>query len=480
MSDRFASRLTAAVLIFGTALHLAAYFARPSFWYDEAYLLLNIRDRGYAELLGPTLNAQAAPPLFMWALRLLYDVFGMGELAMRFVPMVAGLLSLYVAVPLGRVAVAGPGRVFPVVFAAASIHLLKLSNDVKPYSLDVLMTELILWAGVVYLAPTSQPRSRKAEAGLLLLGVAAPWASYPAAFALAGVGLAWFVACVRRPDRHTILGFALYVVSGAASAAGLYVAAVRHQRTDTLTDYWKFGFLDGSSGQAAVTSFFRTAYQAADYHTTGLGVVFLILCPFGCAALWRRRPEMALAVGGGLPFLLAANLLKLYPIYGRLMMFAAPVTWVLASAALGDALARLRGRWRWAAFAAFLLLPLPDAVRSVKLAATGGQAMPQFREAYEHLNARRQPADVVYHAMPEPFMVYHGRQENGYDTTTPAETVIARAAGRRLWLVSPPDRSAAGLPKLADWDAKLTAAGFRKTHDAAFFGVVVSAYEPGK
>ncbi|WP_020475462.1 glycosyltransferase family 39 protein [Zavarzinella formosa] len=475
--DRFVSWLTIGVLILGTAGHLAAYFSRPSFWYDEAYLLLNIREKSYVELLGPTLNQQAAPPLFMWSLRLMYDLFGMSELAMRFPPMLAGLLALFVAVPLGRTALPSSGRLWPVWFAALSFHGITLSNDVKPYSLDLLMTELVLLAGLSRLKPPGPDHPRYAEAGLLLLAVLAPWLSYPSVFSLGGVGLAWAWVCVRHRDRRTIIGFLSYVLMGLASGIVLYLTVIRFQRTATLTDYWAFGFIDCRSGWDAMRSLLSLVRQAGDYHTTGMGIPFLVLAPLGWLVLRRRSPAAALALTGAVLLMLAANLMKAYPMQGRLVMFAAPIMWLSVGAALGETLDRIGGRWRQILFAVFLFLPVSDVSRTVLLVKNGGGTMTDFRGACDYLRKHRQPEDTVWMPMPEPYNIYNGSPDGLVSSRLSIDGVIAAAAGHRIWLVTPPDGPMRSFATIAEFETSLTAAGYRKTDEQPFFGILALTYE---
>src|SRR5689334_4080513 len=79
-SRRTATRWAlAALLAVGVAARLRLYASCPSYWYDEAYLLLNVFRKSCLELLGPLRDDQAAPPLFLWALRGLYAACGGGE-----------------------------------------------------------------------------------------------------------------------------------------------------------------------------------------------------------------------------------------------------------------------------------------------------------------------------------------------------------------------------------------------------------------
>ena len=56
-------------LVLGLALRLYHYCLGPSVWHDEAALIRNVLSKNFAELLGPLIYAEAAPPLFLWVER---------------------------------------------------------------------------------------------------------------------------------------------------------------------------------------------------------------------------------------------------------------------------------------------------------------------------------------------------------------------------------------------------------------------------
>src|SRR5256885_8776879 len=98
-------------LALGLAVRLRHYVAAPSYWYDEAYVLVNVFDKSFAELTGPLRCDQAAPPLFLWALRALYLLAGGSEWVMRapaFAASVLAVLAMYTAAR----RVTGPPRPF--------------------------------------------------------------------------------------------------------------------------------------------------------------------------------------------------------------------------------------------------------------------------------------------------------------------------------------------------------------------------------
>src|SRR5262249_8666770 len=120
------------LLTLGLGVRLVQYFTIPSYWYDEAFLLVNIYDRDFAELIGPLRAECVIPPFFLWVLRVLFLLFGDGELAMRLPALAAGVAGLVLIIPLARRVVGSPGWIAGLALCAVSHHALTHSYEVRP------------------------------------------------------------------------------------------------------------------------------------------------------------------------------------------------------------------------------------------------------------------------------------------------------------------------------------------------------------
>src|SRR5262249_27942312 len=134
--------LLAALIAVGLAARCRQYLAAPSYWYDEAFLLTNVMDKSFGELIGPLTEHQVTPPLFLWLLRALYVTAGSGELIMRFPALAASMAALFLMIPLARRLLGGTAWIWPVALCAVSNHALAHAYQVKPYSSDLLVTLL--------------------------------------------------------------------------------------------------------------------------------------------------------------------------------------------------------------------------------------------------------------------------------------------------------------------------------------------------
>ncbi len=137
-------RASVALIVAACALRIQHWIANPSLWLDESYLAVNILERGFAHLHQPLEYSQSAPYLFLIASKCLVAVFGGGEMVLRFIPLTASLLSLGVFWRLAKATF--PEPVVPVVVAifAFSHRPLSYAHELKQYSVEILLTTLVL------------------------------------------------------------------------------------------------------------------------------------------------------------------------------------------------------------------------------------------------------------------------------------------------------------------------------------------------
>src|SRR3712207_5144043 len=83
-----------ALVLSGIGFRAAQYLSQRSFWEDESFIVLNLRDKTAAELLGRLDHDQAAPPLFLLIQRGVVVTLGPTEFGLRLLPLAAGIGSL--------------------------------------------------------------------------------------------------------------------------------------------------------------------------------------------------------------------------------------------------------------------------------------------------------------------------------------------------------------------------------------------------
>jgi 4-amino-4-deoxy-L-arabinose transferase-like glycosyltransferase len=361
--------------------------------------------------------SQASPVGFLALERFAVVVFGRGELALRLVPLVSGLLSLYLFYVLGVKWLDRSAALFALGLLAIAEPFIYYSAEVKHYSTDVMCALLI------YLSLTRVMRDAASLASLLVLtvtGAVAVWFSYPAAFVLAGIGapLALFSVC--RKKWAGLLRLSVVGSVWALSFVICYLVLIRQvaANPDQLW-FWRSGFVPFSS-LGVTAEWLRKSFMDFSQGTlrlpTALGCanVGALALLVGCYVTFRKKKQELAVIVGPVLFCLLASSLRRYPFKGRLLLFLAPGALLL----MGNGAAQLAGHCRYrflrlGGLVLVILLFMPVAYRAL------GLALPPYGEeeikpVIQNIWERRQPGDIVYvHYGANPAFQYY-REVYGY------------------------------------------------------------------
>jgi len=93
--NSFSWKWAVGLLAVGLAWRLLRYALQFPIWGDEAFICVNLLDRDYLGLLDPLDYKQVAPILFLWSELTAFRLIGGSELAIRLLPFLAGVGSLF-------------------------------------------------------------------------------------------------------------------------------------------------------------------------------------------------------------------------------------------------------------------------------------------------------------------------------------------------------------------------------------------------
>jgi hypothetical protein len=356
--DRFPLLLGLA-LGFGMGLRVIQFAAASSLDIDESMLALNIAARSYTALLEPLDYGQTAPIPFLWAERLVTQLAGVGEVSLRALPFVAGMVLPVAVYRLARRLLATEGALLATAFAALAPILIRYSVTLKPYVLDALITVLLIEVALDVLAASPSPSSPSPPATaaadpwrrLLVAGAIAVVVSQPAIFVLTGFGAAVLAESRlrRAPGAYRRLTTGVVVWGGPFIA--VYVTFYRATATsEYMQQYWAASFLSPGSPEL----FHRAGLVAREIlfpvfvgsrpHVFLVTAVLLALCGAGLFGLGRRSgPWAAVLLAGPLAAAVGASALHRYPLGARTMLFAVPLLILMMAEGVVLAVARLRG-----------------------------------------------------------------------------------------------------------------------------------------
>jgi hypothetical protein len=334
----------ALLLVTGSALRVMPFLLDRSLWLDEARLALNVLDRSPAQLLAPLDYDQAAPVGFLLLEKQAVLAFGEGERALRLVPLLAGLASLWVfSLVAGRWLAPAESLLALALFALAQ-PVVYYATEVKQYSTDVFVALALLWA-----AGWALDARRNAMWVLAPVGVLSVWFSHPAVFVAAGAGLTLVLSAWLRGDRRRAALFAAVAAAWAASFLTCYALVLSGSDPKRfLVHFWADGFPPLPPRSLAdlfwpVRAFFGFFVDPVGIRLPGLAAAALVV---GCRRWWQDdRRVLALLVLPGLFTLLAAILrrypfptsasLDSYPLPGRVVLFLVPGAVILMASGIG-------------------------------------------------------------------------------------------------------------------------------------------------
>jgi Dolichyl-phosphate-mannose-protein mannosyltransferase len=392
----------------GGALRLGQYLFRRSMWGDEDLIGLNIANRSFAKLLQPLTGNQAAPPGFLFVERGSMLAFGMNEYAFRVFALIAGVVSLVFVVRVAR-RVLSPGLV-PVATALAALApwLIFYSAELKPYSLDVLTTLVLIEATIALL---SGPVTARRALVWGALAAVAFWFSYTALLVFAGLAVVAGAVVLWRRRLRATAWLAAAGLLAAASGAELYRVQLRAERQNTaLTTYWarRQAFPPRHPVSREGLAWLANAWHLAVHNPFGFAEVALTtgLVIAGLVTLLRRRPLAAMLFVAPLPFLLAAAWRRSYPVQLRLLLFLVPLVLLIVAAAAdwlrpSDRKAMSRRTAAIAAAATLVaLVPIGIAAASPVRTSLDAVAHPftrnELRPVFEFIRDHRRPGDAVW------------------------------------------------------------------------------------
>lgn len=337
----------------GIGWRLVRYLLQFPIWGDEAYVCLNLHERGYLDLIRSLAYNQAAPILFLWGERTALHWLGDSELALRLLALVCGCAALLLFTRLARITLAPGPALLAVGLLAVSYFPVRHACEVKPYAGDLLVSVALLTVAAGWLRQPHRP------AGLLLLTLLLPIAlglSYPSVFVAGGISLA-LLAVVWKQQRWVQGAFLLFNLVLVVGFLVYYPLQSRVQIDPEsaasyadLQRYWSRAFppndpLAWPVWLLEVHTGWMFAYPVGG--PSGRSVVTLLLVLIGIVVLWhsRQRQWLGLLLAPFVLTLVAAALHR-YPYGGsaRVAQHLAPAICLLAAVGLGTLVQRLERR----------------------------------------------------------------------------------------------------------------------------------------
>jgi hypothetical protein len=383
----------------GILLRVWAYGSNTSLWLDEILLSRNILDLPVGSLLTRPLELdQVAPRGFLLGEWLAVRLMGRNELALRLLPFLCSVAGMMLFRSLVVRALDGLAVPLALGLFAIAVPLIRYGAEVKQYELDAAaaIALLLLALGLRDSEASTRRLIAAGAAGLVIV-----WFSQASVLVMGGLGLAMAVQWLIARDRGTMRALAITVAMWAIASI-VAIADGRRSMTPAtqsfMDEFWRTGFFPWPMTSFSDLGWFWT--QASTLLTDPFllryrwPALFLGLALVGLVALWRRRRDVALSIGGPVVVAIVAAVAHQYPFRGRLMVYLIP-SFLLAIAAGAELVREAASRVHFALGAAVMLVPLVPAVEALA-AAPPPYDGEHHRAVLQFLEQHRRPDDVIH------------------------------------------------------------------------------------
>jgi hypothetical protein len=335
----------------GVLVRLEVYFRDRRFGLDEMSLWGNIERIQVLDFSHPLSGDQLAPLGFLTALRALVWALGETRHVARLIPLVSGIAALVLFCRLARLVLPRHAAVIALCLVVCSEDLIYYSSEMKPYSLDVAFGLALSLAALDALRkPLSARRAVVTAIGVLI----APWFSFPSVFIAAGGGATLIVTSILvRAYRNAALWAAIGAVWLISFGASYKVSLTLLSPDTSMYYFWDFAFLPIlpwptsliralKAGGILLEIFVNPLNMVAPpWIGVALPIVFFFL---GGASLLRRSASVWAILVLPIALAIAASILKLYPLHGRLILELVPAFFLLIAEGAGLLLSQTAGR----------------------------------------------------------------------------------------------------------------------------------------
>jgi uncharacterized membrane protein len=333
------------ILGIGVVLRVIVYLSNRSMWLDELSLKGNIVDKAVFDFSENLTNDQLAPFGFLIVQRALVRLLGDSNFVMRLVPMIAGILSLFLFAILARRVLPRRAAMVALVLFAFSDDLIYYSSEMKPYAVDLAVGLAITLAT---LAALGSPASARSASLLAATAALAPWWSFSSAFVVAGCGAVLILESVISGRYRTA---SIWAMLGLGWLAIFYASFVSSRALlgpyTTMYRFWDFAFIPNHSTlgvdhameivRADVVKaagilleiFVNPLYLVAPAWPKFGVILPLVLLQIGELAMARRSWAIYLLLVLPIAMALVAAGYQKYPIHGRLMLELVPALLLL-------------------------------------------------------------------------------------------------------------------------------------------------------
>ena len=398
------------ILIAGALPRLAQYCSNRSLWCDEALLALNVLHRPWSGLVKPLDYNQGAPIGFLLLEKLSAEILGGSELALRAIPLLAGLGSLFLFWRVARQCLSTLAAAIAFGLFAVSFPLIYYSSEVKQYSTDVAVNLLLL---TLLLEPRIPPRPFGRILWLGVAGASAIWFSHPASFVLAAGGITWALFLRARREWDGLRALTVLLSVWGVSFAACYLISLRRLTQNAmLLDFWRGQFPPVPAWSVHNVAWLADRSLALIKDSAGLNAPLgAAFCVAGFGSMFLRDRKALGLLTGPAALAVLASALHTYPLAGRLMLFFVPNILLLVGEGVSWIGEKIPARFSTPAIAVLTFSLFAQPAITTARAFLGPKYPEDIKPAISYILKNQQAGDswYVYHFARYQFWYYRER-----------------------------------------------------------------------
>lgn len=380
----------------GILLRLLLYFANRPFWTDEAQLALNLITRNFEQLLAPLDYCQTAPVGFLVVEKILLTTLGDFEFVLRIFPLVAGIVSQLLFLKIAKSVLSKNSFPLAVGLFSFSEPLIQYSSELKQYSLDVLCSQLILYASITVL---HMVQTRRGLALLVIVGIVTPWFSYSSSMVMGASLLAIIAFFVRKKQLKPLCGVLSIALVWLLSTRTVYLLSLQHLMNspakDALFDFRALIPHHMLAPWWLLQKLFEVLQYPGGFCLLGTGISFVFLF-IGISTLFKKNAGVTVVIVLPFVFTVVGSWFGIYPLFGRFLLFLVPAFLLAVAEGATRLFNSVTHQSKATAVLAISLLFIPpcDLLKVSDFKVTLRRT--EIRDVLQYVSSQRLPKDRIY------------------------------------------------------------------------------------
>jgi|GEM_PF-4192742 len=330
--ERVINLLLACFVVAGLYFLFSQYFSDRSAWGDETMVGFNILSKSYSELLDPLDFNQVAPPLFLWVEKFFVDILGVSDLNLRILPISSSLITAYLLYLLLRILDFKLDVILIVLcFCFLSENVIYYASEIKQYSTDALVATSLACSAIYF------SKGRLRYTPFVVLGAVSIYLSHIAIILLTSI-ISYSVVLLFYGSGESKLSvkklMCLILIWVLSFVIYYFYFIYDHPHRNYMNRFWRHfeGLPPNRLGLknavvwlfSALTDYFSWSFRSY-FNNLGCFIVVPLLCVSSFLALKRRHFFVLLLCIVPIFIHLCLALMRFYPFYTRLVLYAFPL-----------------------------------------------------------------------------------------------------------------------------------------------------------